>query len=189
MILKIIQTDEEKSKAKYIVENYHAYVPNYRSVGRRIDWLVYDDDGFTLLGMIGIGSGVYPPPKDILHHLHLTKDQYKNSFNSFANNWRFCLAVQKKNLGTQVLKEFRKQAKIEWKKKYGNDLKYVVTFVGEGRNGAVYLADNWKMIGKTSGLPPHKSSSMKWNTSEELKKTFVKPVGGELQKLIFIKEL
>jgi hypothetical protein len=99
------------------------------------------------------------------------------------------MIAHRKNLGTQILREFRKQAKIEWKNKYGDDLKYIITFVGAGHDGAIYKADNWKFIGKTSGLPPHKSSSMKWNTNDQLKETFVKPVGGELQKFIFIKEI
>ena len=52
----------------------------------------------------------------------------------------------------------------------------------------IYLADNWKVIGKTAGLPKHKASSMKWNTGEELKELFVKPTG-ENQKIILFKDL
>jgi hypothetical protein len=63
-----------------------------------------------------------------------------------------------------------------------------MTFVGGGHNGAVYKADNWKVIGQTSGLPPHKSSSMKWNNKEQLKELFVKPTG-ENRKIILIKTL
>ena len=93
-----------------------------------------------------------------------------------------------KNGGTQILKQLRNLAPKAWKEKYGDDLKYLITFVGGGNNGAVYKADNWKMIGETAGLPKHKSSSMKWNNKEELKKLFVKPTG-ENKKLIFIKEI
>jgi hypothetical protein len=63
-----------------------------------------------------------------------------------------------------------------------------MTFVGGGHNGAVYKADNWIIIGQTSGLPKHKSSSMKWNNKEELKKLFVKPTG-ENKKIILIKRV
>ena len=73
-------------------------------------------------------------------------------------------------------------------KKYGNELKHIITFVGGDRDGAVYKADNWNFIGKTAGLPKHKSVSMKWNNKEELKKLYVKPTG-ENKKLIFIKSL
>lgn len=92
------------------------------------------------------------------------------------------------NVGTQVLKQLRLQAPIEWKNKYGNELKYIMTFVGANKNGAVYKADNWKEIGHTAGLPPHKSSSMKWHNKEELKEKFVKPTG-ENKKIILIKNI
>jgi hypothetical protein len=189
MILKMANTKEEKEKVRYISNTYHSYVPSDASVGRRIDFLIYDEDYFTLLGAISGGSSVYPPPKDLLIYLGKTKNEYKSIFNQISVNRKFCLIYHKKNLGTQILKKYRNQMKIEWKKKYGDELKYIITFVGDGHDGAIYKADNWQCIGKTSGLPPHKSSSMKWNTNDELKETFVKPIGGELQKLIFIKEL
>jgi Domain of unknown function (DUF4338) len=131
---------------------------------------------------------VYPPPKDILNHLGISKEQYKTLFNSIANNWRFCFSASIRNAGTQVLKQLRQKAPGAWKKKYGDDLKHIITFVGAGKNGAVYLADNWKRIGETAGLPQHKSSSMKWHTGEELKQLFVKPTG-ENKKIILIKDL
>ena len=87
----------------------------------------------------------------------------------------------------QILKQLRKQAPIEWKKKYGDDLKWLITFVAGGNNGAVYKADNWKQIGETAGLPKHKAVSMKWHKGK-LDKMFVKPTG-ENKKIIFIKKL
>ena len=184
--LKLISNESDRELAKNIVENHHSYVPTYKSVGRRIDWLIYIDD--ELCGMIGIGSSTYPPCKDILRHLGMTKNDYKEQFNSFANNWRFCMIKSVKNAGTGILKRLRKQSPIEWKRKYGDDLKYLITFVGAGHNGAVYLADNWRCIGKTSGLPSHKSVSMKWDDENKIKEKFVKPTG-ENAKLIFLKKL
>jgi hypothetical protein len=140
------------------------------------------------IGMIGIGSSVYPPPKDILKYLGVSKQDYKLQFNNIGNNWRFCFSKSIKNAGTQVLKQLRQKAPIAWKQKYGDDLNHIITFVGAGKNGAVYLADNWKKIGETAGLPAHKSSSMKWNTGEQLKELFVKPTG-ENKKIILIKSL
>jgi hypothetical protein len=93
-----------------------------------------------------------------------------------------------KNGGSQILKQLRQKAPSAWKQKYGDELTHIVTFVGSGKNGAVYLADNWSKIGETSGLPKHKSSSMKWNTGEELKELFVKPTG-EDKKIILIKKM
>ena len=195
MRLKLAVTKGDKEIIKTIIKEYHSYVPTHKSVGRRIDFIIYDNDMYHILGMIGVGSSVYPPPKDILKYIGKTKNEYKEIFNSFANNWRFCLIRRddgfkiEENLGTRVLKEFRKQCKIEWKRKYGDDLRFLITFVGSGHDGTIYRADNWECIGKTSGLPSHKSTSMKWSTKQQLKDSFVKPSGGDLQKLIFIKEI
>ena len=192
--LELVEYHLQKVQVKRIIEKHHSYVPSNRSVGRRIDWLIYHSEyenlfGFERpIGMIGLGSSVYPPPKDILRYVGMTKSEYKDNFNSFANNWRYCMTESIPNAGSQILKKFRESALIEWEKKYGDDLKYLITFVGGGNNGAVYKADNWEMIGKTAGLPKHKSSSMKWDNKESLKEKYVKPTG-ENKKLIFFKKI
>ena len=191
--LELVEYHLQKLQVKRIIEKHHSYVPSNSSVGRRIDWLIYHSDYKNILGvekpigMIGIGSSVYPPPKDILSYVGMTKSEYKDNFNSFANNWRYCLTKSIPNLGSQVLKQLRNLGLLQWKSKYGDDLKWLITFVGGGNNGAVYKADNWKQIGETAGLPKHKAVSMKWH-KDNLDKMFVKPTG-ENKKIIFIKSL
>ena len=184
--LRIASDNQSKKFIKETIKDYHSYVPSTSSVGRRVDWVVFNND--KPVGMIGIGSSVYPTPKDILKHVGMDLKTYKENFNSFANNWRFCMREKIKNAGTQILKEMRRQSVLYWKKKYNDDLKYLITFVAGGNNGAVYKADNWSLVGETSGLPAHDSLSMKWNSKEELKDLYVKPTG-ENKKLIFIKKL
>lgn len=190
MNLVQVNDDYQKYLVRYIIKGYHSYVPTHSSVGRRIDWLVYEDDDFFTqpVGMIGIGSSVYPPPKDLLNEMDISKDEYRDIFNTVCNNWRFCMTKKIKNGGTQILKQLRNKAPKAWKEKYGDELNHIITFVAGGNNGAVYKADNWKEIGKTAGLPAHASTSMKWDTAEELKQKFVKPTG-ENQKIIFYKGL
>ena len=99
------------------------------------------------------------------------------------------MTVSIKNAGTQILKQLRQRAPIEWKNKYGDDLTHIITFVAGGNNGAVYKADNWEFIGKTAGLAKERESfSVKWSSAEHLAKTFIPPTG-ENKKLIFIKKL
>ena len=195
--LERVKSDSQKSAVKRIITKHHSYVPTHRSVGRRIDWLIYHSDYKNILGvekpigMIGIGSSVYPCPKAILTYLDKSVDEYKapKHFNTIANNWRFCMTESIKNAGTQILKQLRQQAPIEWKKKYGNELTHIITFVAGGNNGAVYKADNWKQIGETAGLPKdRKAFSVKWDSAEHLKATFLPPTG-EDKKLIFIYKL
>ena len=190
MILQLVESDLQKQLVKKIITKHHSYVPTHRSVGRRIDWLIYEDDKFPsrCIGMIGIGSSVYPPPKDLLNYVGMTKSEYKDNFNSFANNWRYCMTTSIPNAGSQILKQLRYLAPIEWEKKYKNFLTHLITFVGGGNNGAVYRADNWDMVGHTSGLPDHDMISMKWDGKEQLKKKFVKPTG-ENKKLIFVTQV
>ena len=190
MFLEQVITKQQKEVVKHIIENYHSYVPTNASVGRRIDWLIYEslEFGSAPVGMIGLGSSVYPPPKDILIRMNVSKNEYRTIFNSIANNWRFCMIKSIPNAGTQILRQLRTLAPIAWKEKYGDDLKVMITFVAGGNNGAVYLADNWEVIGKTAGLPKHSSSSMKWDNSEQLKQKFVKPTG-ENQKIILYKDI
>ena len=113
--LKLILTEKDKNTAKNIVENHHSYVPTFKSVGRRLDWLIFVDN--EVKGMIGVGSSTYPPCKDVLKKLNINKEEYKKIFNNIANNWRFCMTEKIKNVGTMVLKQLREQAPIEWGKK------------------------------------------------------------------------
>ena len=184
--LTIANDDISKKFINETIKNFHSYVPSTASVGRRIDWVVFNNG--KPVGMIGIGSSVYPPPKDILRHLNMPIKEYRNNFNSFANNWRFCMKEKIKNAGTQILKELRRQSPLHWKQKYNDELKYLITFVAGGNNGAVYKADNWIHCGQTAGLPKHESVSMKWHNKEELKELYVKPTG-ENKKMIFIKSI
>ena len=194
--LELVENELASKMVKKIIENFHSYVASNNSVGRRIDWLIYhkDVESFGIpqpIGMIGVGSSVYPCPKAILEYLGKKADEYRkpNHFNTIANNWRFCMTVSIKNAGTQILKQLRQRAPIEWKNKYGDDLTHIITFVAGGNNGAVYKADNWEFIGKTAGLAKERESfSVKWSSAEHLAKTFIPPTG-ENKKLIFIKKL
>ena len=191
--LQLVETKAQKDAVKHIIENYHSYVPNASSVGRRIDWLIYDDsdNGLPeLLGMIGIGSSVYPCPKDLMNKLGVDINSYRTQiFNKICNNWRFCMKTHKKNVGTQVLKLLRKRAPIEWEKKYGDPLLAIFTFVAGGNNGAVYKADNWDVIGMSSGIKMSHAYSTKWETAEEKKNKGLKRVDNVTKKIILFKDL
>ena len=41
--LEEVHTDNQKQLVQFIIEQYHSYVPSAVSVGRRIDWLIFDD--------------------------------------------------------------------------------------------------------------------------------------------------
>lgn len=177
-------TKEEKQVADKLVVDHHSYVASARTVGRVLKYLIYDED--ELIGTFWVGSGFKPTPKAILDYFQVSQKEYDKIFNEVADNKRFAMSKHVKNAGTIAIKLIRKRVKQDWKDRYGDDLKAILTTIGSGKSGAVYKADNWVKIGETAGLPKdRKSMSMKWNDNEEIKERYVKPTG-EDKKLIFI---
>lgn len=184
MILYIADTKQDKDIANSIVEKHHSYVASSKTVGRCIKYLIRHDD--IIVGTFWVGSGFKPTPKAILNFFNVSQKDFDSIFNCVADNKRFCMVERIPNLGTQILKSVRNRVKEDWKQRYGDDLKAIVTTIGGGKRGSVYLADNWQLIGETAGLPSvRKSVSMKWNDSDQINERFVKPTG-ENKKTIFI---
>lgn len=147
-----VQTPEDGVIFKDFIDKNHSYINHTRVPGRRINYLVkYNND---LVGAIGIsGATLALKSRDILLKFK-NKEHRFNKINNFGNNYRFCLNTNIPNAGSQVLSLFRKTAAIDWKEKYGNELLGIETFVepSKKRNGSVYKADNWILIGKTKGF-------------------------------------
>lgn len=184
ILLTVAETPKDKKIADNIVIKHHSYVASARTVGRVIKYLIWYEN--RVVGTFWIGSGFKPTPKAILNFFKKSQFEFNKIFNEVADNKRFAMAESIPNLGSRILKEVRNRAAQDWYNRYGNDLQAIVTTIGNGKNGAVYLADNWQKIGETAGLPKReKSVSMKWNDSDEIKERYVKPTG-ENKKLILI---
>jgi len=184
LTLTIAETPEEKKIADKIVIDHHSYVASARTVGRVIKYLIWYEG--RIVGTFWIGSGFKPTPKAILNFFKKSQSDFDKIFNEVADNKRFAMAESIPNLGSQILKAVRSRAAQDWNNRYGNKLQGIVTTIGDGKNGAVYLADNWECIGETAGLPKReKSVSMKWNDAQEINERYVKPTG-ENKKLILI---
>jgi len=183
--IRIAETNEDKNIANNIVIDFHSYVSSPRTVGRCIKYIIsYNTKD---VATFWLGSGFKPTPKAILNFFKVSQKEFDKMFNEVADNKRFCIKENPiPNFGSQILSRIRKRATTDWFNKYGNNLKGILTTIGDNKNGAVYLADNWKVIGKTAGLPKrNKSVSMKWNTKEEISERYIKPTG-ENKKLILI---
>lgn len=182
--IRIAETDDDKRIADNIVINHHSYVASAKTVGRCIKYIVSFQG--RDIGTFWIGSGFKPTPKSILSYFGKSQKQFDAMFNSVADNKRFCMAERIPNIGSQILKAIRSRAKQDWMNRYGDDLLAIVTTIGAGKTGAVYLADNWTKIGETAGLPSNrKSVSMKWDDADGIKQKFTKPTG-ENKKTILI---
>ena len=184
--IRIAETKIDSQLADRIVIEYHSYVASANTVGRCIKYIInYDGKD---VGTFWIGSGFKPTPKAILNYFKKTQSEFDGMFNTVADNKRFCMMVHVPNLGTQILKNIRNRARKDWYERYGDELVAIITTIGNGKKGSVYLADNWQKIGETAGLPPNrKSVSMKWDDSAGIKEKYVKPTG-ENKKIILVSD-
>ena len=186
--ISIAETTEDKKIAGQIVIDHHSYVASARTVGRCLKYLIRFDN--RIIGTFWIGSGFKPTPKAILNYFNIGQKEYDLIFNNIADNKRFCMSERIPNIGSQILKRIRNRAAIDWKNRYGDELIAIITTVGQFHNGAVYLADNWKNIGETAGLPSNrKSVSMKWDSADDIKVKYVKPTGENKKKILITEKL
>ena len=188
LTIKIAESKNQKKLADDIVVQYHSYVASARTVGRCIKYLIYYEN--ELVGTFWIGSGFKPTPKAILNYFEKSQSEFDGMFNTVADNKRFCMIKHIPNLGTQVLKAVRNRAKKDWYERYGDDLVAILTTIGDGKKGSVYLADNWTKIGETAGLPKdRKSVSMKWDDSVGIKEKYVKSTGEDKKTILITDRL
>lgn len=188
MTIRIAESTQDKKIADDIVVKHHSYVASAKTVGRCLKYIIsYEGSD---VGTFWIGSGFKPTPKAILKHFNMSQSEFDKVFNEIADNKRFCMAVHVPNLGTQILKAIRKRAKRDWKDRYGNELRAIVTTIGNDKKGSVYLADNWRLIGETAGLPSNrKSVSMKWDDKESIALKFIKPTGENKKRILITEKL
>ena len=183
--INISITDSDKKICDNIVIDNHSYVASAKTVGRVIKYIIYYEN--DVVGTFWLGSGFKPTPKSILDYFNKSQSQFDEMFNAVADNKRFCLIKSIPNLGSQLLKGIRNRAKQDWYDKYDDDLQAIVTTIGADKKGSVYLADNWKLIGITAGLPKErKSFSFKWDQGKEHLKTETGWVDGKDRKRILI---
>jgi hypothetical protein len=196
------------------INTHHSYVKFKCVPQRRINWLIYKSDGGDLLGAVGLSSCVLAVG-DRDRYIGWDRATRLLHSNNVANNYRFCLIPNSgvKNLGTMSLRLLREHGARRWQEKYGDELVLLETYVqpeidgsDNKRNGAVYLADNWTFVGRTSGNSVKKAPVLLWQKETsargELARTDPKAaiakyaVGREhyvvtdsTQKLIFVKPL
>lgn len=134
-----------------IIKNYHSYRQNTAYCGKRFDWLIYNNN--KVVGLIGIGSPPMCISKSLMDYLGLKNNNLvqSNIYKKCAVNWRFTLMpTAPKNAASQSLKLMIQEAKILWKKEYGENLLFLFTFV-LGKKGTLYKASGWDYVGRSSG--------------------------------------
>lgn len=132
-----------KGNKEYATIYLEHYPGSLGIVGRQLNYFI--KDGIVTIGIIGCNS---PPLNYKLFNNYFGADYTELNW---VNNNVFRLLRHTPNLGTRVLKIFRKQILDDYKNIYGDSLVGIVTFVEPPRTGAVYKADNWDFLGETQG--------------------------------------
>ena len=140
-----ITSTEQRVVAKRFVDKNHSYIKWSDRPSRKLYWMLFEDS--RIVGVWGLASA-FGWPIDVKEFM----EKQSISFNELGNNIVYCLSGHEdKNAGTKFLKLLRRDAKVWWKERYGDELKALQCFVLPPRNGAMYKADNWSMIGVTAG--------------------------------------
>lgn len=156
------------------INNFHSYVRYTDSPTRNLRWLIYQTDNNKLLGVIGLSSCVLAI-KCRDDYIGWSKDARMKNSNKLANNSRFCLipgATELKNVGSMALRLLRTDGAKEWKRRYGDDLVGIETYVEPitddelHRSGAVYKASNWKYVGESQGNSIKKAPLKLWRQED-----------------------
>ena len=144
-----------------LIERFHGYVPTTQYVGRQCNYSIWcqgHEIGFT-----GIGSAIMAM-KGRDTFIGWTKQQRMHNLTKIANNWRYTLIDNlPKNTGSKVISMVINQARIDWKKKYGDELVLLETLVEAPRTGIVYRASGWIEVGETLG------TQYAWRLRDEVK--------------------
>lgn len=131
------------------IRNRH-YVPNHGAIGQQLHYLIYLDN--RIVGIISAGSAAYAVScRDVF--FGITKENRTIALNSIVDNTVFRLEHNEPNLGTQILSLWRKRVMADWELQYGVKVAGFETFIieNENRKGAMYKADNWTLVGETTG--------------------------------------
>lgn len=151
--LQECKTPEDRETFKNVVNNHHSYIKHKMTPTRRVDFLVYEQESKNLIGAIGLNSATLNlGARD--KALGLNNQNKKKKLLNIANNYRFALIKENitiQNAGSQILKALRHDGAKVWKRKYGNKLVGIETFVKPPWTGSVYKADNWLDLGLTKG--------------------------------------
>jgi len=169
-LTKGIKLLKVKNSHPLFVKWYIEHYPKSKGiVGRQLNYLIYFEGK-----PVGIISAVSPPLNyKLFREYFAVKDDLQ-----FVNNGVFRVVKSpKKNFASQVLKVFRNQIKKDYTLAYGDELKGIITFVEKPRNGGIYLADNWKLLGETQGVEVRRRGQ------DWINKSYTKT---ENKKLIFV---
>jgi hypothetical protein len=159
-MIELVKVKQNHPQAREYITNHYIHPRGF--IGRNVTYLIVVD-GETCGVIVGGSTSLHlPNRKEFFGECNIQ---------DIINNRLFRLEKNIPNLGTQVLKLWRKQVVIDWKIKYNSDAIGFETLVRPPLNGAVYRADNWILGGMTKGYTckvPHHRTRVWYKTEPRL---------------------
>lgn len=156
--LRLCKDADEFAMFRHMIDAYHTYKSWKPSPGRKICWLIENEDS-DVIGSIAVHSAVLTiKPRE--NFIGWNQKQKLNNLNKIANNYRFALKTH--GVGSRVLSLLETEAKKEWKRKYGDPLVLLETFVQPPYEGTSYKAANWTYLGMTKGFAVRRAPVSLW---------------------------
>lgn len=134
-----------------LLHQYH-YLSYTGTVGMNLKYLVYDREGRVLAAVLFGSSAWKCAARD--EFLGWDAPTRERGVNRITNNTRFLILpwVRVQQLGSHLLSELTAVIPQDWRRKYGQPLCALETFVDTSRYvGTCYRAANWLYLGQTTG--------------------------------------
>lgn len=174
IFLDMVKSPEQMKLFVNCIDKFHSYKKFKHSPTRNIRYLVYEGVSGNHIGAVGLSSATIAVAcRDAF--MGWDNETKMLHLNKLANNSRFCLMrdnITVRNAASMCLKQLRIEGALDWKKRYGDELILLETFVQpdrdeeldgqKSRNGCCYRSDNWIEVGMTSGCSIQKSPLLLW---------------------------
>jgi hypothetical protein len=177
--VRLVKADEEE-RFKALLEAHH-YLGSLRKIGETL-WYVATCRGEWVALLCFAAAALKLAPRD--QWIGWSQRQQFARLRLLANNTRFCVLPgwNLKNVASHTLALCEHRLSQDWEKAYGHHILLLETFVDESHRGTVYLADNWRLVGKTRGfrrIPGGYST-----TTQSPKKIFLRCLHPQAQTLL-----
>ena len=153
-----VASPEDAHQFRGLLQQYH-YLGYTGPVGENLQYLIHGRHD-RLLGCMLYGAAAWRVAD---------RDQFigwdgatcKRNLSRIANNMRFLILpwVRIAHLASHLLALTRRRISTDWQEKYGHPILLLETFVEQPRfAGTCYQADNWILVGQTTGRTRNHSS-------------------------------
>jgi hypothetical protein len=130
----------------------HHYLGYTQPVGEHLKYIAFSHDR-PIACLAWSSAPWYIGDRD--RYIQWTKEIRQKNLHLIANNTRFLILpwIQVSCLASHILSMNRQCLSNDWQKLYNHPIHLVETFVDTQRyKGICYIADNWRLVGQTTGF-------------------------------------